>query len=615
MNKNTLKQKKPKRKRNIKRNKIILNSNLRILGVNAAGIQSKLKSFDYILQNLKPQIWTVQESKLKPNQKLKCEAAKSFEIFYLNRKEAQGGGLIVGVHKDIESALVREGDDEIEVMVIHVKIGEITAKVINAYGPQENSSKEKKEKFWEFLEEEAIKADLENLGLVIQMDGNMHAGSEVLKNDPNVQNYNGKFLEQFLCRNNGLTVANNLDVCEGSITRQRVLENKTEKAILDLFIINEKMKHFLTKVTIDENRNFCLSNFAQLKKNGRLKETDHNTMIADFAIFMPKKKKERIEMFNLRNINCQKLFTEETEENSFLMDCFDTKSSLKTQSKKWLKTFNTILHKCFKKIRVVNNDEKGNKAHKLLKERLRLKREAGDPDISQEIKSGLEDKIRTIDEELSKEISEEYAQEVLETIESLGGDRQAINGSGRKSLWQMLKKKYPKSASEIPLGKKDKFGNMVTSHFGLKNLYLKTYLHRLRNRPMKNEMVEIKKLKDDLFDKRLELANRNKSVPWTMYDLEMVLKTLKQGKSRDPNGWVRDLFFSEIAGKDLKLSILKLFNRIKEENFIADFIRNAVITTIYEGKGEKSSLENDRGIFFVTTFRTILMKLIYRDKY
>ena len=68
----------------------------------------------------------------------------------------------------------------------------------------------------------------------------------------------------------------------------------------------------------------------------------------------------------------------------------------------------------------------------------------------------------------------------------------------------------------------------------------------------------------------------------------MVLKTLKQGKSRDPNGWVRDLFFSDIAGKDLKVSILKLFNKIKEENFIPDFIRKADITTIYKGKGETS---------------------------
>ena len=78
----------------------------------------------------------------------------------------------------------------------------------------------------------------------------MHAGSEVLKNDPSIQNNNGKLLENFLYRNNGLIVANNLDVCEGSITRQRILENRTEKAILDLFIINEKMKPFLTSIVI-----------------------------------------------------------------------------------------------------------------------------------------------------------------------------------------------------------------------------------------------------------------------------------------------------------------------------------------------------------------------------
>ena len=113
----------------------------------------------------------------------------------------------------------------------------------------------------------------------------------------------------------------------------------------------------------------------------------------------------------------------------------------------------------------------------------------------------------------------------------------------------------------------------------------------------------------------MRLADSNKSVPWTLNDLEMVLKTLKPGKSRDPNGWVRDLFFSNVAGKNLKLSILKLFNKIKEENFIPEFIRRADITTIYKGKGEKSDLENERGIFLVSTFRSILMKLIYREKY
>ena len=59
--------------------------------------------------------------------------------------------------------------------------------------------------------------------------------------------------------------------------------------------------------------------------------------------------------------------------------------------------------------------------------------------------------------------------------------------------------------------------------------------------------------------------------------------------------------------------MLSLFNKIKFEKYIPDFIRNADVATIY--KGEKCDLENDRGIFLVTEFRSILMRLIYLDKY
>ena len=113
----------------------------------------------------------------------------------------------------------------------------------------------------------------------------------------------------------------------------------------------------------------------------------------------------------------------------------------------------------------------------------------------------------------------------------------------------------------------------------------------------------------------MSLASANKSVPWTIKDLEFVLKNLKEGKSRDPNGWVNDIFKKEAAGKYLKNSMLKLFNRMKAENYIPDFIRNADVVTIYKGKGKKCDLQNDRGIFLVTTFRSILMRLIYLDKY
>ena len=52
-------------------------------------------------------------------------------------------------------------------------------------------------------------------------------------------------------------------------------------------------------------------------------ETDHNAMIADFNISIPKRKPERVEMFNLRNEACQQLFTKETDENSQLVECLE----------------------------------------------------------------------------------------------------------------------------------------------------------------------------------------------------------------------------------------------------------------------------------------------------
>ena len=114
---------------------------------------------------------------------------------------------------------------------------------------------------------------------------------------------------------------------------------------------------------------------------------------------------------------------------------------------------------------------------------------------------------------------------------------------------------------------------------------------------------------------RLKLASCNKSLPWSMDDLELILKHLKLGKARDPNGWVNDLFRSDVAGKYLKMSMLKLLNKMKFENYITDFIDLADVATIYKGKGEKCDLENDRGIFLVTIFRSILMRLMYMDTY
>ena len=198
---------------------------------------------------------------------------------------------------------------------------------------------------------------------------------------------------------------------------------------------------------------------------------------------------------------------------------------------------------------------------------------------------------------------------IIETIEGLGGDDTSLDGSGRKKLWNLLKRKFPKVQSTFPVGKKDEKGNLITNHIGLKKLYLRTYMNRLRNRPMKEQFEELRELKQVLFDLRLKLCKTRKSKPWELKYLEAAICELKKDKARDPNGWVNELFQEGIAGKNLKLSILKLFNRIKLDNYFPEFMRKADVSTIYKGKGEKSDLTNDR------IFRSLLMKLMYLDIY
>ena len=131
-----------------------------------------------------------------------------------------GGGVAIGCVKDLHPALVREGKDDIEAISIEIFLSKMKIRCVVAYGPQENQIIEKKNAFWGFLDEEVQFAKLSGSGFILQFDGNLWAGKEIIPGDPRLQNQNGKLFESFLNRNN-LTVVNSLSFCEGLISRKR----------------------------------------------------------------------------------------------------------------------------------------------------------------------------------------------------------------------------------------------------------------------------------------------------------------------------------------------------------------------------------------------------------
>ena len=82
-----------------RKNKKSFKRSVRFLGVNSAGIWSKLTSFTNFLNEIKPIVFYVEETKLKDEGKLKLD---NYDVFELVRKSRDGGGgLALGCLKEL----------------------------------------------------------------------------------------------------------------------------------------------------------------------------------------------------------------------------------------------------------------------------------------------------------------------------------------------------------------------------------------------------------------------------------------------------------------------------------------------------------------------------------
>ena len=107
-------------------------------------------------------------------------------------------------------------------------------------------------------------------------------------------------------------------------------------------------------------------------------------------------------------------------------------------------------------------------------------------------------------------------------------------------LWKLRKKLCPYK-KDPPTAMLSPCGNLVTSAANLEKHTIEYYKNVLSNRPIKPELAQLQKDEEKLCRRRIELAKQNKSTPWTKEDLDIVIKHLKKGKSRDRNGQRHEL--------------------------------------------------------------------------
>ena len=486
-------------------------------------------------------------------------------------------------------------------IVVEVKIRNKDIRIITGYGPQEHLIEAERAPFFLALEEEIIMAELQGTSLIIEMDSNSKLGPDFIPNDPHLQTNNGKLLAGIIQRH-GLIVANGLNaVCVGNITRRRVTVKSTEESIIDHIIISPDLVKELESVLIDEKGEHALTRITKTRQSVIKKQSDHNTIITKFNISWNKKNNtERTEIYNLKKREGLIKFQEITNSNNELSRIFDNEENLDEATDMFITKLNGYIKKCFTKIRIT---EKPNKeVEKLFMERKQLRNK------SDELSKN---KLIIVEEKLANLCSKSNYTKINEEIADFKCEEGGINVG---KLWK-LKKKLSPICREPPTAMVNKEGKLLTTRKQIEALAIEIFEDRLKNRPINEKLSQMKKNKDDLCNLRLKLAQNNKTPDWTMKELNLVLKHLKNNKSRDPFGYINELFKNEAAGKDLKTAVLKLMNRIKSEQIYPKALEIANISAIYKNKGPKNNFDSYRGIFRVPILRTILDRLIYNDLY
>ena len=112
------------------------------------------------------------------------------------------------------------------------------------------------------------------------------------------------------------------------------------------------------------------------------------------------------------------------------------------------------------------------------------------------------------------------------------------------------------------------------------------------------------------------MSSKRKSLPWTLKEMEVAIRSMKNKKCRDSQGILNELLKPDVAGKDFKLSLLSLLNLTKTQLEIPEMMKHVIVALIPKpGKKNKHKIETHRGILLIPKYRSLIMRMLLNDKY
>ena len=568
--------------------------NLVIGGLNPDGAISKWTTIKKAIRETGAGVWMMQETK--------CQAGNleldGFTTYEHVRIDKDGGGLSLSALKELNPSFVRDGGDDVEAMTVNIHLKKITISMNTGYGPQEYDKIDKKQNFWKYLEDECERAKKEGNGFLFQGDLNSHLGPNIIPGDLRPRNENGKMFANFV-KSNQLTIVNALSMCKGTTTWKKIRNGIELKSTIDFIVVCDLVLPYITDMDINSEGKHNITNFNPANKGEKVTSADHEPMWATINLkISPEKPNDNI-VLNYKDLNALKQFKTNTSDAKEFSKSLEAETSVEERAEMWKTVFEDHCKRVFPKIRIRKTNIKPSNADKLIDKRNKMIKHNRNEDDTE---------LKDLNVKIAKIIAEEERLKCHKL-------KQFCNPNGSVNvgeMWKLKKKLWPAKKPSLPAAKLNHEGKLVSSPNEVKEALTKEYKERLRQRPIHPKLT--KKYKKKTMEIKLKMSQQNKSQPFSMSELHIVLQKLKRGKARDPEGWVRELFHPSVMGNDMKISLLKMLNLLKAEGVIPQFMRRAHIATIPKKNKSRLLLKNERGIFLVNTIRGIFMKLLFNRK-
>ena len=140
-------------------------------------------------------------------------------------------------------------------------------------------------------------------------------------------------------------------------------------------------------------------------------------------------------------------------------------------------------------------------------------------------------RISILEEDICELVAEENRNKVVDNFKQMENAEGLLHTNG---MWSLKKKVFPNNKESLPFAKMDVDGKVITAQSQLKDLYIETFVHRLRHRPVQEDFKQLKYLNEELCARRLEYVKQQKTNPWTTSELRISLSSLKKTKQEIP---------------------------------------------------------------------------------